>query len=100
MAKAKPAYKDPLSLHHDDEPHALQVSPWPVFAALMLAAVVLAALNSEALVAALEGVEPNAVTETVLPLAYEWNNMMDGLGLTRIGQVIGDFITSLHEQTL
>ncbi len=103
MAKARPEpkprsqYKDPLSHHHDEAPHAPPVSPWRVLAGLVLGTAVLAALNSESLTGYLEGIEPNAVTETLLPLAYRWNAMMEAAGVTQINQAIRDFIAWLHE---
>ena len=97
MEKIAPFYKDPLSHHHEDEPHSHQVSPWLVSAVLVLATLVLAALNSEALAGYLEGLEPNVLTEAALPLAYGWNDMMQALGLTEIGRAIRDFITTVRD---
>lgn len=97
MAKSKPVYQDPLAHHHDDEPAAPYVSPLRVMLALLLASLMLAALNSESLTGYLEGLEPNLVSEAIMPLAYGWNELMQSLGVTQINQAIRDFIMTLHD---
>ena len=97
MAKVKRAYSDPLAHAHDDEPVSPRVSPWLVFVMLLLAAFVLAALNSQALVNYLDGQEPNALIEWTSPIAYGWHELMDNLGLTRVNEAISNFVMSLHD---
>lgn len=97
MANVKRAYSDPLAHAHDDEPVSPRVSPWLVFAMLLLAAFILAVLNSQALVNYLDGQEPNALTEWASPIAYGWHELMDGLGLTRVSEAVRDFVMSLHD---
>ena len=97
MTKAKSVYQDPLSHHHNDEPVSARVSPALAFAGLLVAALVLAALNSQALVGYLESLEPTPVSEAPMPLAYGWNGLMESLGITIINETIRDFITALHD---
>jgi len=97
MPDANRHLQDPLSLSLKEREAVPALSPLKVFAALLVAALSLAVLNSEALLNYLETRNPNRFTEYVYPYVEGWNTAMETAGITYISARLRETVQTLRE---
>ena len=69
------------------------------FVILLATTLLLAVFQSEGLVSWSYDLPSNAVTETIVSVVQSWNELMQSIGATDVGESVGDFIQSLRDLT-
>lgn len=66
-------------------------------AILLVTTLALAVFQSSGLVSWTYDLSPSFITESIISAAQSWNDLMQNIGATAVGEIVGDFILSLQD---